>query len=105
VWDPDKWIKPESPFPGRNYFILSMARFIEILGSVEEMARKLVWLPTWHQACLTCRAMRAIECAREKSPQTANARTPTEELIRMYELIIDALHSRIDAVARLLEHP
>ena len=30
VWDPDKFIKPTSPFPGRIYFILSLARFIEI---------------------------------------------------------------------------
>jgi hypothetical protein len=46
VWDRDSWIKPESPFPGRIYFILSLPRFIDILGSIQEIARKLVWLPT-----------------------------------------------------------
>jgi hypothetical protein len=105
VWDPDKWIKPESPFPGRIYFVLSMARFIEIFGSIEEVARKLVWLPTWHQACLICRRMGSTGDACERSPISAGARTPTEELIRIYELIIYGLQNRKDAAFRLPEHP
>jgi len=104
VWDPDHWIKPESPFPGRIYFVLSMPRFAEIFGSVEGMARKLVWLPTWHQAGLICRAMIATEDACEKSPPSASHLTPTEELIRIYERIIDALQNRKDALDGLPEH-
>jgi hypothetical protein len=50
VWDPDEIIKPAFPFPGRIYFILSLARFIDIFGSIDQMASKLVWLPTW-QGC------------------------------------------------------
>jgi hypothetical protein len=50
VWDPDRCIKAESPFPGRVYFVLSLPRFIEIFGSTANMVEKLVWLPTWHQA-------------------------------------------------------
>ena len=57
VWDPDEYIKPASPFPGRIYFILSLARFIDIFDTIEEMAEKLVWLPTWHQARLVCRQL------------------------------------------------
>ena len=105
VWDPDNWIKPESPFPGRIYFVLSMPRFVEIFGSVEEMARKLVWLPTWHQACLICREIGLTDAAGYKNPSYASARTPTEELIRIYELIIDALQNRIGAASSLPEHP
>lgn len=105
VWDPDKWIKPESPFPGRIYFVLSMPRFVEIFGSVEEMALKLVWLPTWHQARLICREMSATEGACDRNPPFASSRTPTEELIRIYGLIIDSLQNRRDAASGLPEHP
>jgi hypothetical protein len=105
VWDPDNWIKPESPFPGRIYFILSMPRFVEIFGSVEEMALKLVWLPTWHQAWLICREMSATEGACDRNPPFASSRTPTEELIRIYGLIIDSLQNRRDAASGLPEHP
>jgi hypothetical protein len=105
VWDPDNWIKPESPFPGRIYFVLSMPRFVEIFGSIDEMARKLVWLPTWHQACLICREMNLTDDAGYKNPSSANFRTPTEELIRIYELIIDALQNRRGAASSLPEHP
>ena len=94
VWDPDQWIKPESPFPGRIYFILSLPRFIEIFGSIQEIARKLVWLPTWHQACLLSMRMGIDAETREKSRQPAITRTPTAELFRIYRLIIEGLYER-----------
>ena len=105
VWDPDKLIRPESPFPGRIYFVLSMPRFVEIFGSVEEMARKLVWLPTWHQACLIWQEVSATEGACEKIPLSASDRNPTEELIRIYRLIINSLQNRRDAASGLPGHP
>jgi hypothetical protein len=105
VWDPDNWIKPESPFPGRIYFVLSLPRFIEIFESIQEITRKLVWLPTWHQARLIWRKMSATDGAWERIPLSASDRTPTEELIRIYELIIDTLQNRRDAAYRLPEHP
>ena len=94
VWDPESWIKPESPFPGRIYFILSLARFVEIFGSIQEIARKLVWLPTWHQACLLSMRMGIDAETREKSRQPAITRTPTAELFRIYRLIIEGLYER-----------
>ena len=94
VWDPESWIKPESPFPGRIYFILSLARFVEIFGNTQEIAHKLVWLPTWHQACLLCNRMGISDDVLEKSRQPNHTGTPTEELLHIYELIIDALHER-----------
>lgn len=57
VWDPDGFIEAPSPFPNRIYFILSMARFLQILGTVEQMIAKLVWLPTWHQGQILCRKL------------------------------------------------
>ena len=94
VWDPDNWIKPESPFPGRIYFILSLPRFIEIFGSIQEISQKLVWLPTWHQACLLCMRMGIGDETPEKSRQPAGTRTPTAELLRIYRLISEGLHER-----------
>jgi hypothetical protein len=82
-----------------------MPRFVEIFGSVDEITRKLVWLPTWHQACLICREMSLTDAAVYRNPLSANARTPTEELIRIYELIIEALQNRRGAASSLSEHP
>jgi len=54
VWDPDEIMEVTSPFPGRIYFILNLGHFLRIFGSLEEISRKLVWLPTYHQTRLLC---------------------------------------------------
>lgn len=94
VWDPEGWIPVESPFPGRVYFILSLSRFLEIFGTTQEMVKKLVWLPTWHQACLL---LQRIGFTREGTAQELAIRAvenPTEALLAVYALIIDALDPR-----------
>jgi len=50
VWDREGWIKVPSPFPEKIYFILNLGHFLRLLGSIEDVVQKLVWLPTWHQA-------------------------------------------------------
>jgi hypothetical protein len=52
VWDPEQTIPAPSPFGGRIYFILNLNRFLQFYSDLEELKRKLVWLPTWHQARL-----------------------------------------------------
>jgi len=94
VWDPDNWIKPESPFPGRIYFILSLPRFIEIFSSIQEIAQRLVWLPTWHQARLLCGSMGMDDDSLERSRHLARTKTATEELLNIYKIIIDALRNK-----------
>mgnify|MGYP001112210980 CR=1 FL=1 len=91
VWDPDNWIKPESPFPGRIYFVLSMPRFAEIFGSVEEMARKLVWLPTWHQARLIAERLGVGEETARAVWTEGRAPEAGEEILRLYERILSEL--------------
>jgi hypothetical protein len=91
VWDPDGFIEVESPFPLRVYFILSLPRFIRILGDLEAVAEKLVWLPTWHQARLL-----ALRCGVGQSQIaelfTSEAQTsPGEELLGMYRLILEKM--------------
>ena len=91
VWDPDEFIKPASPFPGRIYFVLSLARFIEIFDTIEQMTRKLVWLPTWHQARLVCRQLGINNEVFEKQRQRCPSSQPVEELLGIYGLIIETL--------------
>ena len=50
VWDREGWIEVPSPFPERIYFILNLGHFLRLLGSIEDVVQKLVWLPTWHQS-------------------------------------------------------
>ena len=94
VWDPDEHIKPESPFPGRIYFILSLTRFIEIFESIEQMAEKLVWLPTRHQAQLIYRQLGGSEAVIKNGRSSGQTVSAIEELLHIYGLIIDALKEK-----------
>jgi hypothetical protein len=91
VWDPDEFIKPASPFPGRIYFILSLQRFIEIFDEIEQIAEKLVWLPTWHQARLICRQLGIPDQAIEKRRKQDEALLPGEDLLHIYGMIVESL--------------
>lgn len=91
VWDPDQFIKPASPFPGRIYFILSLQRFIEIFESIEQIRAKLVWLPTWHQARLICRQLAISDEAIQEGRKKDGVLSPDEDLLYVYELIVEAL--------------
>ena len=91
VWDPDGFIKAPSPFPGRIYFILSLARFVKIFGTVENIAEKLVWLPTWHQAQHLCRLLGIADEAAGKIRQMDHVLSPVEGLLEIYGLIIKNL--------------
>lgn len=91
VWDPDKHIKADSPFPHRIYFILSLPRFIDILGSIEAIAEKLVWLPTWHQARLLCQRLGVADQAVANILQDQPCLSAGEELRQIYTLLLGAL--------------
>jgi len=94
VWDPDEIIKPASPFPGRIYFILSLARFIDIFGSIDQIASKLVWLPTWHQARLVYQQLEGPDSLMDESRPEGHAISIGEELLNIYELIIKTLKTK-----------
>jgi hypothetical protein len=91
VWDPDEFIKPASPFPGRIYFILSLQRFIEIFDSIEQIRAKLVWLPTWHQARLISRQLGISDEAIEEERKRGEALSAGDDLLHIYGLIVQAL--------------
>jgi hypothetical protein len=94
VWDPDGFIKAESPFPERIYFILSLARFIEIFGSIENMVEKLVWLPTWHQARMLYQQLGVPDDGLANEAQFWTAFSPGEDLQQIYLRIGNALQKR-----------
>ena len=94
VWDPDEIIKPASPFPGRIYFILSLARFIGIFGSIDQIASKLVWLPTWHQARLVYQQVAGSDAPMNRRWPKDNPFSDVEELLGIYGLIIEALKEK-----------
>ena len=91
VWDPDERIKVESPFPDRIYFILSLPRFLDIFGSIEAIAEKLVWLPTWHQARLLCQQLGVPDQVVANIWQSQTPPSAGEELRKIYELLIGVL--------------
>ena len=91
VWDPDNCIKQDSPFPNRIYFVLSIPRFMDIFGDNNNMAEKLVWLPTWHQVRLVCSEIGVPAGAVSRLLQIHNSLPAGEDLIGMYETIIDFL--------------
>ena len=94
VWDPEGYIRANSPFPQRIYFILSLPRFIEIFGTIAAMAEYLVWMPTWHQTRLLCRRYQMPDEISAKILIGAASQNPGEELIALYNLIIDFLRKR-----------
>ncbi len=90
VWDPGNHIQQDSPFPNRIYLVLSLPRFIEIFGDIENMVEKLVWLPTWHQARLLCQGLGMPDDAVAKLWQGSENLSPGDELLAIYQVIIDA---------------
>ena len=91
VWDPEHYIKQDSPFPNRIYFVLSIPRFIEIFGDIEKMIEKLIWLPTWHQARLLCQELGKPVDTVAKLWQGNDNLSPGDELLVIYQVIMDAL--------------
>jgi hypothetical protein len=94
VWDPESFIEPDSPFPGRIYFILSLPRFLKIFGTVEKIVEKVVWLPTWHQARLLCQKLGVKDEALVDMWQNNGGLPAGEEVVKVYELLIGALQKQ-----------
>jgi len=99
VWDPENYIKQDSPFPNRIYFVLSVPRFIQIFGDIEKMIEKLVWLPTWHQARLLCQGLGKPVDTVAKLWQGNDNLAPGDELLAIYQVIIDALSGHASGVS------
>ncbi len=99
VWDPEGTIPAPSPLGDRIYFILNLNRFLQFYENIEIMKKKLVWLPTWHQA----RQILA-PAGKSKSEQGARTNEQAEEhslsndseldYIRLYDRVITHMSSK-----------
>jgi len=88
VWDPDEIMEVTSPFPNRIYFILNLGHFLRIFGSLEKISRKLVWLPTYHQACLLCDQVGVDQEEVSALLASADNIRAGEELLVLYKMIL-----------------
>jgi len=97
VWDPDEVIEVTSPFPNRIYFILNLGHFLRIFGSGAEIAKKLIWLPTYHQVRLLCDQL-GVDQEKILAATAAAEDIPAgDELLELYKII----HTRLEAGSKL----
>ncbi|HQL90901.1 MAG TPA: hypothetical protein PLQ15_09890 [Syntrophales bacterium] len=94
VWDPEGLIPAASPFPDRVYFILNLGHFVRLLGTVERVRERLVWLPTWHQTRLVAEGLGLGEEALRGIWAGGQTPGPGEELLILYERILETLERR-----------
>jgi hypothetical protein len=88
VWDRDYHIAVPSPFPHRIYFILNLGHFLQILGTMEDIQAKLIWLPTWHQARLLAAKYSVPPEAVARIFQQGPALPPGDELLALYDILL-----------------
>jgi hypothetical protein len=93
VWDPDEIIEATSPFPSRIYFILNLGHFLRIFGSLEEISKKLVWLPTYHQARLLCDQVGVDQEEVSAVLVSADNIRAGNELLVLYKMILSKLEA------------
>lgn len=91
VWDDQQMIEVPSPFPNRVYFILNLGHFLKRFETIENIADKLVWLPTWHQARQICHRLNIPYAKILHVIQSSNPAEPGTELIGLYRQISEAL--------------
>ncbi len=50
VLDQSNLVECSSPFQDRVFFILDLKHFLRRAGNLDELKRRLCWLPDWHEA-------------------------------------------------------
>ena len=93
VWDRQRIIASPAPFPKHIYFILSMNRFLAVFGDVEEMKRRLVWLPTWYQARQLIHRLQIRDLDRGLQWHANPSASPEAELMGLYHHILQHLQA------------
>jgi len=94
VWDRDGLIEVSSPFPQRIYFILNMGHFLKLFETVENMAKRLVWLPTWHQARLLCNKFGVENKQIASLWHSMEMIEPGDDLLLLYKMIVGVLKQK-----------
>jgi len=93
VWDQDHHIPVPSPFRGNIYFILNLGHFLRLLGSIEAVREKLIWLPTWHQARILCTRFGISDGEVLETMRAHGAAAVGEDLFAVYSRILEALRA------------
>lgn len=93
VFDEDNVVEAPSPFLENVYFILDLKHFLRRAGTVDDLRRRMCWLPTWEQARALLEAngvdsLTLIETLRDRHA----LETGVERLVA-YEMLLDALAS------------
>jgi hypothetical protein len=94
VWDRDELIEVGSPFPGRIYFFLNLGNFLRIFETIENITKKLVWPPTWHQARLLCDQLGVDQKELSKLWQCSGEIKAGDELFGLYEILLERLRKK-----------
>ena len=93
VYDPGRHIEVASPFPNRIYFILNLGHFLHLLGTVDDVRKRLIWLPTWHQARLLCQQFELTDEAVFELWREGRVMRAGDELLALYELLLKVLQN------------
>ncbi len=91
VWDRDEHMDVPSPFPDRLYFILNLGRFLEIFGSLENIVKKLIWVPTWHQARLLCDRL-GVDKVKISDLLFNEKHAGTDDVLHLYNILLKHLN-------------
>ena len=88
VWDELRLVEAASPFPHRIYFILNLGHFLRRFQTTRNIANRLVWLPTWHQALEIYKQLnipheKLVNALRKKDPRES------EMLVSLYQIILE----------------
>ena len=91
IWDRDEYISVPSPFPERIYFILNLGRFTELLGSFEDIAEKLIWIPTWHQARELMNRLSRQQTEEKRIIKIDQSMNLDDEYAALYDMLLQVL--------------
>lgn len=93
LWDPERKIFKNSPYPNRIYYILNIDHFISIFSGIESIKRLFVWLPDYYQARLICEDLGIDRNDVFENLMASNVKSTRDELSVLYNLIINKLNS------------
>ncbi len=91
VLDQGHLIEVPSPFQDRVYFILDLKHFLRRGGTVEELKKRLCWLPTWEEARELLRRFSIADTAVSDRLCETNAIARGCERLELYRMIEDCI--------------
>ncbi len=89
VFDKGRIVQRASPFQDGVYFVLNLPHFVKLAGGVDAFVDKMVWLPTWEQARQVLRDAGMTDQCLQSVLLEKNSIARQEELVTLYELILD----------------